>query len=56
MFSQIAFSDMVVLSESRHNCSSLGQFTGAVLDTIILLVLFQSIEILSRVINFFQFR
>ena len=56
MFSQITFSDMVVLSESKHNCSSLGRFTRAVFDAIILLVLFQSIEILSRVINFFQFK
>ena len=56
MFSQITFSDMVVLSESKHNCSSLGRFTRAVFDVIILLVLFQSIEILSRVISFFQFK
>ena len=45
MFSQITFSDMVVLSESRHNCSSLDRFTRAVLGAIILLVLFQSVEI-----------
>ena len=56
MFSQITFCHMVVLSESRHNCSCLGRFTRAVLDAIILLVLFQSIEILSQVINFFQFK
>ena len=49
MFSQITFSDMVVLSESRHSCSSLGRFTRAVLDATILLVFFQSIEILSWV-------
>ena len=56
MFSQITFSDMVVLSDCRHNFSFLGRFTRAVLDTIIPLVLFPSIEILSRVINFSQFR
>ena len=56
MFSQITFSDMVVLSESKHNCSSLGRFTRAILDAIILLVLFQSIEILNRAISFFQFK